>query len=421
MYNFNDSQIRQNEPQLKHAQSLAFNDNDNPARQNEPQLKHARSFASNTNEGQPLMSARSFESNNSWGKNSWAGGRSNNLHNSWGPANAHQSAMVPPLFVSERTASENKNSVPPPPTGTNYQPTTPLSDELGFVEKKLHFHVDTIYQALRRLIIDGNDKVIDEVIKRTEKIEERVDKSFRGTSRHFHEVQEEVKQTLNRHMREIHPFIPTSQQTLARMNNMEDKMEDKMEGLGNGVQNIGNNMSLLKDRISNLQDRVANLGDQMRGLTMQVNGALSTPRIASAGSSGSAYYSNRRESNQSQQGGPQQGGRARGGSQRREGPPVPTTPRRSTGSQQRGLRRFNNTSIDTSDSRRGQYEDFGRTHVPEPDITMHPAYATNQQELGSTSPAKSTGIPQDEENDDALFPKPQFSNGSWFTHAHSQE
>ena len=392
--------------------------------QSDPQLKHARSFASNTNDGQAqqeLGNAPSIELNNSWAKNSWSSGRSSNLHNSWVTTSAHPSAMISPLSMNEHITNERSNSVPAPPAGfRDYQPTTLISHELGFVEQKLHFHVNTIYEGLRRLIIDGNDRVIDEVIKRTDKIEERVDKSFRGTSRHFHEVQEEVKVTLDRAIKETQLFNPMSQETLVKINNMENNMT----GLGNGVQHIGTNMGQIKDRISNLQDRVANLGDQMLGLTMQVNGALSAPRITSTGSSGSAHPPNRRESIQSHN-----VGRNRGSSQRREGTTTPVTPRRSTGNQQQGLRRFN-SSMDANEGQRGQYADtrrepyadnLGRVPLPEPDLALHPAYATNQQEFTPTSPAKSALMPPDEDGDDTLFPKPSFVNGSWFTHAHSED
>ena len=420
-YNPGENPMLRYQPQIIGTSTGAFmfNPSNNHFNQTGSHLLNAQSFASNPNDGQPqpqLANARSFESNSSWAKNSWAAGRPSNLHNSWVPSNPRQSAVVPPLFANDRT-----NSVPAPPTGfAGYEPNIPVSPELTYVEAKLHFHIDTCYEALRRLIISKNDRVIDEVIKRTEKVEERVDKSFRGTSRHFHEVQEEVKQTMGRATKDNGP---NSQETLVRLGNMEDRMNS----VGNEIQHVGNNVTQLKDRVANLQDRVANLGDQMTGLTMQVNGALSVPRITSTGSSGSAYVPTRGESVQSLG----NIGRARGTSfQRREGSATPSTPRRSTSNQQQGLRRLNTNPIDASEGRRSQYADirrdqfqeFGRTFGPEPDITMHPAYAMNQQGFPSADSTSSAQVsPSRDDESSVMFPRPSYTNGGWYEHAHPEE
>ena len=420
-YNPGENPMLQYQPQIMSTSTgvFPFNPNDKQLNQTGPHLSNAQSFSSIPNDGQPqpqLANARSFESNSSWAKSSWAAGRPSNLHNSWVSSNPRQSAVVPPLFANDRT-----NSVPAPPTGfAGYEPNIPMSPELTYVEAKLHFHIDTCYEALRRLIISKNDKVIDEVIKRTEKVEERVDKSFRGTSRHFHEVQEEVKQTVSRATKDNGP---KSQETVVKLGNMEDRMNS----VGSEIQHVGNNVAQLKDRVANLQDRVANLGDQMTGLTMQVNGALSVPRITSTGSSGSAYMSTRGESVQSLG----NIGRARGTSfQRREGTTTLSTPRRSTSNQQQGLRRLNTNSIDTSEGRRSQYADirrdqfqeFGRTFGPEPDITMHPAYALTQQGFPSADSTSSAQVsPSRDDESSVVFPKPSYKNGGWYEHAHPEQ
>lgn len=109
-----------------------------------------------------------------------------------------ESAEVLPLFTSQNTSQAmnhvqyeslpttmaGENSVPPPPASfTRSQRSGPT--EISQVAMAIHHHVDVAFDRLTRMITSKIDRVHDEVIRRTELLEERIAKIDKDVPRQY--------------------------------------------------------------------------------------------------------------------------------------------------------------------------------------------------------------------------------------------
>ena len=102
--------------------------------------------------------------------NSWASSPSRN-HSKAPTTELPMSATVPPLFAQR----ESGNSAPTPPHSM-YQPHFGLpSAELSRLELNIHHHLDSVLSSLTRSIIDKEDETTDQLIRRMERIEKRLE------------------------------------------------------------------------------------------------------------------------------------------------------------------------------------------------------------------------------------------------------
>ena len=105
--------------------------------------------------------------------NSWAAEPRNSALAS---VNAPVSALLSPLWSHHYLS----NSVPSPPrTRQDYQRPDPLSAGLSHLEMTVHHHIDSAFGSLSRLVTDKHDRVLDQVIRRLENLEDGLGKSFR--------------------------------------------------------------------------------------------------------------------------------------------------------------------------------------------------------------------------------------------------
>ena len=106
--------------------------------------------------------------------NSWASSPSRTVAETPGK-DPPLSAIVPPLFAQRSWGT----AVPTPPHPT-YQPHMGLpSAELSRLELNMHHHIDTAFASLTRLMINKQDQTVDQIVRRVEAVEAKVEKSVK--------------------------------------------------------------------------------------------------------------------------------------------------------------------------------------------------------------------------------------------------
>ena len=108
-------------------------------------------------------------------------------------SSSHNSAEVLPLFaddagmnpvaIAHESTIPETNTVPPPPSSfPNYQASAPI----GFAQAMMaiHHHIETSNDRLHRLVQDQNNRTHDELIRRCESLEEKIQKNGKGASKH---------------------------------------------------------------------------------------------------------------------------------------------------------------------------------------------------------------------------------------------
>ena len=88
-----------------------------------------------------------------------------------------------PVAIAHNSNIPETNAVPPPPNSfPNYQASAPV----GFAQAmiNLHHHMEFSNDRLHRLIEDQNNRTHDELIRRCESLEEKIQKNGKGASKH---------------------------------------------------------------------------------------------------------------------------------------------------------------------------------------------------------------------------------------------
>lgn len=88
---------------------------------------------------------------------------------------------------------DNRGYVPAPPNSYNaFQPSTgPISPEFEAMEARLHHHIDFNFNRARTIIIDGRDRVIDQLFKKFDEVVDKMDKL--ATSKDVDAVKSQVR------------------------------------------------------------------------------------------------------------------------------------------------------------------------------------------------------------------------------------
>ncbi|MCJ1383036.1 hypothetical protein MMC17_006149 [Xylographa soralifera] len=92
-------------------------------------------------------------------------------------------AETNPVTTAQDSAIPETNAVPPPPSSfQNYQASAPVGFAQAMME--LHHHIETSNDRLHRLVEDQNNRTHDELIRRCESLEEKIQKNGKGASKH---------------------------------------------------------------------------------------------------------------------------------------------------------------------------------------------------------------------------------------------
>ncbi|MCJ1286347.1 hypothetical protein MMC26_005692 [Xylographa opegraphella] len=98
------------------------------------------------------------------------------------PLFAEDAEMSPVASVRDSTIPQT-NAVPPPPSSfPGYQASAPIGFAHAMME--IHHHIETSNDRLQRLITDQNNRTHDELIRRCESLEEKIQRNGKGASKH---------------------------------------------------------------------------------------------------------------------------------------------------------------------------------------------------------------------------------------------
>ncbi|KAL9121998.1 MAG: hypothetical protein Q9187_001447 [Circinaria calcarea] len=290
---------------------------------------------------------------------------------------------------------DNRGYVPAPPHSYQafQQSTGPISPEFEAMEARLHHHIDFNFNRARTIIIDGRDRVIDQLFKKFDEVVDKMDKL--ATSKDVGEVRGQV--------RSLRDDANASKKSSADISDAIKHVKDVLKNAGVG----GEGVVQMQVAATNSNGRPANQGHE-RDLSATNTGPGNV--IRSQASSTSNTSPHRRQSSAA----------------------PPTSPRRSLhGSSQYSPRRANST---TGNSNRSRMQVIDMTAPgPAPDIRNHPAYAATRRSR-TTSNARLQEIVGDvlsgahgpipihaaEGERPIMFEVPNFRNGAWFEQARRQ-
>lgn len=339
----------------------------------------------------------------------WVSDLPNSRNNSFAaPSSSRLSAAMPqPLFTG------NHNFVPPPSQHPDFQPSTgPPPPALAQFEVNMHHHMDSVFARLNRTVNDKHDRGMDEISKRFDAMEERLD---RGLKHHVAEKLVNVRKD-----------IKTLTQSVDGVAKTTIEAKDLVEGL--------------EDRLKELEKSVEEHGckcehDGPSGHASEHN-FVGYERGAGAFGGGSE---NRGAENMQHPYGQQQ---HQVRQQQQQHGNHTTRSQASTGGRQSvnssgrqsgtsSGRRSNTVSGPAHDGgrpsgersgRRAYFAEMGRAIGPEPDVRAHPAFAGQgipsqdqvwPQAYGQSAPAPGPGS-------EIIFHVPSFSGGGWYDEVHGR-
>ena len=94
-----------------------------------------------------------------------------------------EDADLTPVAIAHDSIIPETNAVPPPPSSfPDYQASAPVG--LAQAMMAIHHHIETSNDRLHRLVEDQNNRTHDELIRRCESLEEKVQKNWKGASKH---------------------------------------------------------------------------------------------------------------------------------------------------------------------------------------------------------------------------------------------
>ena len=169
--------------------------------------------------------------------------------------------------------TDNRGYVPAPPHSYHgFQPSTgPISPEFEAMEARLHHHIDVNFNRARTIIMDGRDRVIDELVKRFDEVVEKIEKL--ATSKDVDEVKKQV--------RSLRDDASSSMKSSADISDAVKHVEDALRNAGIGTEGA---VPQMQDGGTNTNERQVNRGHE-RGLSGKFRIALVAMRHPSVLSS----------------------------------------------------------------------------------------------------------------------------------------
>ena len=101
----------------------------------------------------------------------------------------HPSLIVAPLFAGQ----DRINAVPAPPASSHpdYQPMRPTPADLAQLELKIHHHMNSSFSSLTKLVNDKTDRMLDQLVRRLESLENKFEKDIKHAESQVTEVKAE--------------------------------------------------------------------------------------------------------------------------------------------------------------------------------------------------------------------------------------
>ena len=160
--------------------------------------------------------------------NSWAHGSQAPLGNSFAATNP-----PPPVSMRPQLANQNMiNAAPTPPRShPDFQPSGPMPAALAQLELSLHHHIESCFGSLSRLVTDKHDRVMDQMIRRLENLEEMVGKGQKCGKGDIKDVKKDISSLKG----EMNDVVKGSDV----MKDLIKALDGKMDKLGKGFEEDG--------------------------------------------------------------------------------------------------------------------------------------------------------------------------------------
>ena len=336
------------------------------------------------------------------------------FNNSWAPAQdqSHFHASVSPLFSNGPVS----NSVPPPPpTYHGYQPTSrPLPPELSMFELNIHHHIDACFGSLSRLTTDKIDQCSDQLLRRIEDGEHRLERSLKSMKADIKNIQNDTHAVQD----SMSGIFERSDRTLSSIQNLHinvDKICSRMEKSDDDLAKLQSGLAASSTASSNHEKALSSLEQKVREFEEKVDRLVENKA--------SDYPSNgpspRRSQSTSQPSSASYGQRQHFPS----GTGQPTTGQRNSNASSRG-RRSNtsaggvaSTTSDGRNPRREFFAEIGSSMGAAPDLRQHPAFLSAQQ----NHVYDPNGHPMGVASDGSIYQLPSFAGGGpngWYQQAY---
>ena len=141
--------------------------------------------------------------------------------NSWAQANSATSDVGPMSGASSQRWPHQHNPVPSPPhSQRDYERPGSLVAGLTQLDTTIHHHIDAAFGSLSRLVIDKNDRVLDQVLVRLDDIEDAIGKN----AKHLKPDIKNVNGEIHKLKAAINNFNGGNESIKVTLNTLESKM-----------------------------------------------------------------------------------------------------------------------------------------------------------------------------------------------------
>ena len=303
--------------------------------------------------------------------------------NSWAQECSYTSGSGPVSALLPQRWPHHLNSVPSPPNSQrDYDRPGSLAAGLSQLDMTIHHHIDTAFGHLSRLITDKHDRVLDQVLRRLDNMDD-------GTGRTFKNVKSEIR-GLNHEVTKVKSAINS-------FSNGNEGIKELLHGLerqmGSLEKEVGENQRVCQQIATEQTHFESESERQSRNLahrrTESAHGALGTSQDRHL----------------------ERNGGSRAASKMRTSKASSKSNRSNTVTSQP-----TNGLNEDRGSRREYLADVGAGRGPVPDIRDHPAYAGIPQ--SATQMYDQNGVPVGLAYAGVPYGTQQFGDGGWYHQAY---
>ncbi len=166
--------------------------------------------------------------------NSWTHNSQAPLGNSFAATNPPPSASMRPQFAKPNMI----NAAPTPPRShPDFQPSGPMPAALAQLELSLHHHIESCFGSLSRLVTDKYDRVMDQVIRRLENLEEMVGKGQKIGRGDIKDVKKDIS-SLKGEVKDVVKGSDAIKDLIKALDDKMDKLEKNFEENGCKYQHV---------------------------------------------------------------------------------------------------------------------------------------------------------------------------------------
>lgn len=305
-------------------------------------------------------------------------------NNSWMPGlrgNPYASSNMPSAMNTPPP-----NAVPPPPSSyPGFQPSVQVPAGIERMETSLHQHLDKCFGNLTRLVTDKSDNNADQMTKRLESSEDKMDKALRGIKDEVRELKEEA--------------APRHQEVKVIMSKVNDNIREQVkvnDSIREQVKDVGLKIDALEKKLDEESDA-------------ELEMVVRQPDESTRRRTESAHAT-------------------LGHNEQRRGGMIRSTNELGQGHQTSRGRQITTDHAGGSGARRDAGRSTRREHFAQvgvmrgepPDLSQHPAYRRGQGQSPGHSQDVGRVAAGHQANGSTSYQTPSSQNGGWYHQAYGQ-